>query len=228
MWASYEFHDDLDSWATELADAALDVAEADRERFLVAVCAGSERCSTGTCATAAPVARSHRRRRRVPAGDIIRDCVVLRLVGRGGMGEVYRAIQRPLTRIVALKVITGDVVMLAREATSAALLNHPNIVTVHDADLAGARPCLVMEFVEGITLRTSMERRWAEAQSPPPSEVRSIVRQTASALGPHMREGSSTATSSPRTSCWSRKEMRTASELRTLASPAASRHPPAP
>ena len=40
-----------------------------------------------------------------------------------------------------------------------------------------------MEFVEGITLRTWMERRWAEAQSPPPSEVRSIVRQTASALG---------------------------------------------
>ena len=135
MWASYEFHDDLDSWATELADAALDVAEADRERFLVAVCAGSERLLDRVRALL-----QHPWREATAAvgacrpGDIIRDCVVLRLVGRGGMGEVYRAIQRPLTRIVALKVITGDVVMLAREATSAALLNHPNIVTVHDAD----------------------------------------------------------------------------------------------
>ena len=184
MWARYEFHDDLDSWATELADAALDVAEADRETFLAAVCAGSEPLLDRVRALLA-----HPWREAAAAvgvcrpGDVIRDCVILRLVGRGGMGEVYRAIQRPLTRIVAVKVITGDVAALAREAASAALLNHPNIVTVHDADLAGARPCLVMEFVEGITLRTWMERRRADDQPPPPAAVRSIVRQTASALG---------------------------------------------
>ena len=53
-------------------------------------------------------------------GKVVRDCVILRLVGRGGASEVYRAIQRPLKRIVALKIMIGDRTMIAREASNSA------------------------------------------------------------------------------------------------------------
>jgi serine/threonine protein kinase len=64
-------------------------------------------------------------------------------------------------------VIIGDVAALAREAASASLITHPNIVTVYDADLHGQRPCIVMEFVEGVTLRKWIERQWGVAMVVP-------------------------------------------------------------
>ena len=83
------------------------------------------------------------------------------LLGRGGMGEVYRSHDTRLHRDVAVKLISrgGDDPELRtrqlHEARAAAKLKHPNIVTVHDAAESGGTPYIVMELVEGRSLRES-------------------------------------------------------------------------
>jgi eukaryotic-like serine/threonine-protein kinase len=86
------------------------------------------------------------------------------LVGRGGMGAVYRATQLSLDRPVAIKVIRED--MLAdesaverfrREALAVARLRHPNVVVVHDFDVApGVGAYIVMELLDGRSLRDEL------------------------------------------------------------------------
>ncbi|MGA3163068.1 MAG: protein kinase [Verrucomicrobiota bacterium] len=85
---------------------------------------------------------------------------ILRLIGQGGMGAVYKARQPTLDRFVALKVLPpvvasdpGFAERFNREARALARLNHPNIVAVHDFGKAGALPYLLMEFVDGANLR---------------------------------------------------------------------------
>ncbi len=84
---------------------------------------------------------------------------VLRRLGAGGMGEVYLALDTRLEREVALKVLPASLAdsarlaRLQREARAAAALNHPNIVTLHAIEEADGVPFLVMELVEGETLR---------------------------------------------------------------------------
>jgi predicted Ser/Thr protein kinase len=82
------------------------------------------------------------------------------LLGTGGMGVVYRARQRGLDRLVALKVLpprfAGDPAFaerFAREARMLARLNHPNIVDVYDLGRAGQLYYFLMEFVGGVSLR---------------------------------------------------------------------------
>jgi serine/threonine-protein kinase len=84
---------------------------------------------------------------------------VIRELGAGGMGVVYRAEHRIMGRPVALKVMAphltakpGAVERFRKEVRAAAQINHPNIVTAHDADEAGGLHFLVMEFVEGVSL----------------------------------------------------------------------------
>ena len=84
---------------------------------------------------------------------------VLSQLGAGGMGVVYKAEHRLMGRIVALKVVArrytsnpAAVERFRREFRAAARLNHPNIVTAHDADEANGLHFLVMEYVEGISL----------------------------------------------------------------------------
>ncbi len=80
-------------------------------------------------------------------------------LGRGGMGTVYRAHDTVLARDVAVKVLdktnlgTVGRARLLREAQVVAQLNHPSIVTIHDAGIANGVPFIVMEFVEGESLR---------------------------------------------------------------------------
>ncbi len=85
---------------------------------------------------------------------------VLSPLGRGGMGEVYRARHVKLGRDVAIKVLPGDVSSdsdrlsrFEREARAASALNHPNIVTIHDIDERDGTHYIAMELVEGRTLR---------------------------------------------------------------------------
>ena len=111
-------------------------------------------------------------------GATIGRYVILNLVGRGGMGEVYAAYDPRLERKVALKLLRDKVgrrttpraaqERLLREAQSTARLSHPNIVVVYDAgaiddEVNGVRVYLAMEFVEGQTLSewlTAEPRSW--------------------------------------------------------------------
>lgn len=86
------------------------------------------------------------------------------VLGRGSMGEVYRARDTALGRDVAVKVVshhslgTSGRTRLLHEAQYIAKLNHPNIVTVHDVGHEDGLPFIVMEFVEGQTLHQSRPR----------------------------------------------------------------------
>ncbi len=85
---------------------------------------------------------------------------ILSCLGRGGMGVVYKARQKSLNRLVALKLLAPErgsdpafAERFAREAQVLARLDHPHIVTIHDFGQAGGYFYLLMEFVDGVTLR---------------------------------------------------------------------------
>ncbi len=96
-----------------------------------------------------------------PAESILPQVPGFRLlekIGEGGMGEVYRALQLEPRRIVAIKVIHppsdgGPAIGFQRESQLMAALNHPHIVAVHACGQIAGRPYLVMEHVNGTTLR---------------------------------------------------------------------------
>lgn len=89
---------------------------------------------------------------------------ILECLGRGGMGVVYKARQKALDRMVALKLLApervGDPKFAGRfehEAKALAALSHPNIVTIHDFGEAGGYFYLLMEFVDGVNLRQATQ-----------------------------------------------------------------------
>ncbi len=95
---------------------------------------------------------------------------ILELIGRGGMGAVYKARQKELDRIVALKILPpgiggapGFAERFAREAKALAKLSHPNIVTLYEFGRAqgetDAPPLyfFLMEFVDGVNLRQLLD-----------------------------------------------------------------------
>lgn len=97
---------------------------------------------------------------------LIPNIEVLDLLGQGGMGAVYKARQVNLDRIVALKIIKPDDIKdkafarrFEREAQAMARLNHPHIVTIYEFGQTADMYYLVMEYVEGVTLRHLIQTR---------------------------------------------------------------------
>src|SRR5689334_5762066 len=107
------------------------------------------------------------------AGTKLGPYEILTPLGAGGMGEVYKARDKRLNRVVAIKVLRSDcgpnaglAERFLREAKSASALNHPNIVSIYDVFRHEEVDCLVMEYITGATLQALIPRagmRWKEA-----------------------------------------------------------------
>jgi eukaryotic-like serine/threonine-protein kinase len=98
-------------------------------------------------------------------GDKLGSFEIVGMLGRGGMGEVYRARDLRLRREVAIKTLPSSfaadrdrLARFEREARAASALNHPNIVSVHDIGNEAGVSFIVSELVEGETLARAVER----------------------------------------------------------------------
>jgi eukaryotic-like serine/threonine-protein kinase len=101
----------------------------------------------------------------IAAGARVGPYELIALLGRGGMGEVWRARDPRIRRDVAIKLIAEDLARdpewrarFEREARAAGALNHPNILTVHDLGDEDGHPYLVTELLDGETLRAALAR----------------------------------------------------------------------
>ena len=110
---------------------------------------------------------------------------IIRTIGEGGMANVYLAYDTILDRNVAVKILRGDLAedekfvrKFQREAISASSLSHPNIVEMYDVGEDDGRYFIVMEYVEGVTLKNLIKRRGALTLS----EVIDIMLQLTSAI----------------------------------------------
>ena len=146
---------------------------------------------------------------------------ILEYLGRGGMGVVYKARQKSLNRLVALKLLAPERVQdakfaerFAREAQALAALNHPGIVTLYEFGVATSSLSAVpsqtpdarhpaqlyfflMEYVDGVTLRQLLTPTEFLPAKRWPS-----CRRFAMRCNSPMTRALSTVTSNPRTFCW--------------------------
>jgi serine/threonine kinase PknH len=118
-------------------------------------------------------------------GDEFNGYRIEGVLGEGGMGTVYEALQLSLERRVALKILSADLVgddlkfreRFHREALIQARLTHPHIVTVHDAGEVDGTPYIVMRLIRGTTLKAMFD-----AGRIPPAKLLGLIGQIAEAL----------------------------------------------
>ena len=110
---------------------------------------------------------------------------IIERIGMGGMADVYKAVDRVLRRYVAVKVLKREfredenfVKKFQSEAQSAAMLTHPNIVNVYDVAEDRGLHYIVMELVEGITLKEYIQKKGKLT----PKEVIGIMMQVCAGI----------------------------------------------
>jgi eukaryotic-like serine/threonine-protein kinase len=120
----------------------------------------------------------------VPAGERMGPYTIVEPLGAGGMGEVYKAHDERLDRDVAIKFLlrrmaedAASLERFEREARAASALNHPNICTVHDVGESQGRRYIVMELLDGQSLKERIARGPLSIR-----EIASITRQVCAAL----------------------------------------------
>ncbi len=122
----------------------------------------------------------------ITRGQLINDRYeIIRAIGEGGMANVYLALDTILDRKVAVKILRGDLAedekfvrRFQREAISASSLNDPNIVEVYDVGEDNGKYFIVMEYVQGLTLKQLIKKRGALTLP----EVQDIMLQLTSAV----------------------------------------------
>lgn len=159
----------------ELFEATLERGPAERSAFLAQACAGDEEIRREVESLLAAHEKDSTFMNK-PAGNLgigakpmletgqrFGDYEIISLIGEGGMGQVYLAMDTRLGRKVALKLLSSSytddanrVRRFEQEARAASALNHPNIVTIHEIGRTESLHFIATEFVDGETLRARM------------------------------------------------------------------------
>lgn len=170
---------DVEQWrrVQEILYKALDLTTEDRSSYLDAACGGDPgiRAEVESLLEAAekeavidravgdfvsPTMTIEAPSHSLKPGQMVSHYQIVEKIGKGGMGEVYKAIDRQLGRTVALKMILDfdgrkqwkQRQRFAREAKAASALNHPNIITIYEFGHTDEFDFIAMEFIDGVTL----------------------------------------------------------------------------